>query len=78
MNIIELSVVCFGGGGNYAPTPPPDVPTDDSPEVKRAAEEAAKKERDLARNVRPELHDPDKRPRGIRGTYNEVWAVDGQ
>ena len=50
MNIIELSVVCFGGGGNYAPTPPPDVPTDDSPEVKRAAEEAAKKERDLARN----------------------------
>ena len=49
MNLIELSLISFGGGGSYAPTPPPDVPTDDSPEVKMAAEEAAKKERDLAR-----------------------------
>lgn len=47
MNLIELSIVLFGGG--YSPTPPPDVPGEDSPEIKAAAEEAAKKERELAR-----------------------------
>jgi len=50
MNLIHLSTVLFGGGSSYTPTPPPDVPGEDSPEVKAAAEEAAKEEQQLARN----------------------------
>jgi len=46
---IELSLVLFGGGGGYNPVPPPAVPTEDSQEIKAAAEEAAKNERELAR-----------------------------
>lgn len=49
MNLIELSLICFGGGSSYQGTSPPDVPTEDSPEIKAAAEEAAKKEKELAR-----------------------------
>jgi len=49
MNLIKSTLILFGGGGGYTPAPPPPVPTGESPEMKRAAEEAAKKERDLAR-----------------------------
>jgi len=49
MNLLNLSLMCFGGGGSYTPTPPPEVPTEDSPEMKAAAEKAAKDEKDLAR-----------------------------
>ena len=49
MNLIELSLVCFGGGSSYTPTPPPDVPEEDSPEAKAAKKEAADKEKALAR-----------------------------
>jgi len=49
MNILDMTLILFGGGGTINPPPPPDVPTEDSPEIKRAAEEAAKNERELAR-----------------------------
>jgi len=49
MNLIEASLILFGGGSSYTPTPPPDVPGEDSPEIKAEKEAAAKKERELAR-----------------------------
>jgi len=48
MNLIGLGLVLFGGGGGYAPTPPPAVPTEDDPMVKAEKESAAKKEREMA------------------------------
>ena len=47
MDLSRLGLICFGGGGS-APAPPPIVYPDD-PSIKREAEEAAKKERELAR-----------------------------
>lgn len=49
MNLLQLSFIGFVGGGGYTPTAPPQVPKEDSPEMKAAAEEAARKERELAR-----------------------------
>ena len=43
-----LRIYHFGGSGS-SPTPPPAVPSEDSPEMKQAAREAAEREALLAR-----------------------------
>lgn len=47
MNLLELSLVCFGGGSTYVP-PVADTSAEDAA-AKAAAEEAAKKEQALAK-----------------------------
>ena len=43
MNLLKLSLVCFGGGGAPNVIPPPAVASESDPEVQMAAQDAAEK-----------------------------------
>ena len=47
--MIDLMKIWAWDGGGYSYNPPPDIPSESSPEMTAAAEEAAKKEADLQR-----------------------------
>jgi len=49
MDLIRLSLICFGGGGGYRAPAPVATPEDSEAEVKAASEAAAEKEKELAK-----------------------------